>query len=60
MSLKSGKQSLRNPRRDRMPNHSVEANRRPAAPLEGGSQFGSSFSARPVLPAAVAHLWRSA
>ena len=39
-----------------MPNHSVEANRRPAAPLEAGQQFGSPFSARPDLPAAVAHL----
>ena len=39
-------------------NHSVEANRRPAAPPEAGSQFGSPFSARPDLPAAVAHLWR--
>ena len=42
-----------------MTNHSVEANRRPAAPLEAGSQFGSSFSARPAVPAAVAHLLRS-
>ena len=42
------------------PNHSVEANRRPAAPLGVGYQFGSSFSARPDLPAAVAHLGRSA
>ena len=31
----------------KLPNHSVEANRRPAAPLEAGSQFGSPFSARP-------------
>ena len=42
------------------PNHSVEANRRPAAPPEAGQQFGSPFSARPNFPAAVAHLWRSA
>lgn len=40
------------------PNHSVEANRRPAAPLEAGSRFGSLFSARPAFPAAVAHLGR--
>ena len=40
------------------PNHSVEANRRPAAPLHAGGQFGSPFSARPDLPAAVAHLRR--
>jgi len=44
---------------DTMPNHSVEANRRPAAPPEAGSQFGSSFSARPSFPAALAHLLRS-
>jgi len=42
----------------RRPNHSVEANRRPTAPLEADSQFGSPFSARPAFPAAVAHLWR--
>ena len=41
-------------------NHSVEANRRPAAPLDARQQFGSSFSAQSDLPAAVAHLWRSA
>jgi hypothetical protein len=41
-----------------MPNHSVEANRRLAAPLEAGSQFRSTFSARPHLSAAVAHLGR--
>jgi hypothetical protein len=40
-------------------NHSVQANRRPAAPLEAGSQFGSRSSARPAVPAAVAHLGRS-
>jgi hypothetical protein len=40
------------------PNHSVEANRRPAAPLEAGHRFGSSCSARPSFPAAVARLWR--
>jgi len=40
-------------------NHSVEANCRPAAPLEAGRQFGSRFYARPDLPAAVAHLGRS-
>ena len=40
-------------------NHSVEANRRPAAPLGVGSQFGSPCSAPPYLPAAVAHLLRS-
>ena len=40
-------------------NHSVEANRRPAAPPGVGSQFGSPSSARPGVPAAVAHLWRS-
>jgi len=38
------------------PNHSVEANRRPTAPLDTGRQFGSRFSARPSVPAAVAHL----
>jgi hypothetical protein len=43
-----------------LPNHSVEANRRHAAPFEAGSQFGSPFCARPGFPAAVAHLWRSA
>ena len=42
------------------PNHPVEANRRPAAALEAGSQFASPFSARPSFPAAVAHLGRSA
>ena len=42
-----------------LPNHSVEANRRPAAPPEAGHQLGSPFSARPYFPAAVAHLWRS-
>ena len=41
------------------PNHAVEANRRPAPPLEAGSQFGSPFSAQPDFPAAVAHLCRS-
>jgi hypothetical protein len=41
-----------------LPNHSVEANRRHAAPFEAGSQFGSPFCARPGFPAAVAHLWR--
>lgn len=41
-------------------NHSVEANRRPAAPLEAGKRFGSPGSAPPELPAAIAHLWRSA
>jgi len=41
------------------PNHSVEANRRPAAPPGAGQQFGSRFSARASFPAAVAHLWRS-
>ena len=43
-----------------LPNHSVEANRRRAAPPGAGSQFGSPFSAQPCFPAAVAHLWRSA
>ena len=43
-----------------MPNHSVEAHRRPAAPLDVSSQFGAAFSARPDFPAAVAHLGRSA
>ena len=42
-----------------MPNHSVEANRRPAAPPGVGNQFGSLFSARPAFEAAVAHLRRS-
>jgi len=42
----------------RLSNHSVEANRRPAAPLEAGSQFGLPFSAPPDYPAAVAHLCR--
>jgi len=42
-----------------MPNHSVEANRRPAAALQPGNQFGPSFSVPPHVPAAVAHLWRS-
>jgi hypothetical protein len=42
-----------------LPNHSVEANRRPALPPGAGHQFGSPFSARPDLPAAVAHLLRS-
>ena len=46
-------------RTDNSPNHSVEANRRPAAPLEAARQFGSSFSAPLYFPAAVAHLWRS-
>jgi hypothetical protein len=41
-------------------NHSVEANRRRAAPFEAGSQFGSPFSAPPYSPAAVAHLGRYA
>jgi len=41
------------------PNKSVEANRRPAGPVQVGCQFGSPLSARPVLPAAVAHLLRS-
>ena len=41
------------------PNHSVEANRRPASPPEAGSQFGSPFSAPQYFPAAVAHLGRS-
>jgi len=44
--------------RREVPNHSVEANRRPAAPLEAGSQFASPFCARPDVPAAVAHLRR--
>jgi hypothetical protein len=39
-------------------NHSVEANRRPAAPLDAGSQFGSPSPAPPYPPAAVAHLGR--
>jgi len=42
-----------------LPNQPVEANRRPAAPLEAGSQFGAPFCVPPVLPAAVAHLGRS-
>ena len=46
--------------RRELPNHSVEANRRPAAPPHAGSQFGSPISARPELPAAVAQFWRSA
>jgi hypothetical protein len=41
-------------------NHSVEANRRPAAPLQAGGQFASRSSARPDLPAAAAHLNRCA
>jgi hypothetical protein len=41
-----------------MPNQSVEANRRPAAPLHADSQLGSPSSAQPDLPAAVAHLGR--
>ena len=45
--------------RKKEPNHSVEANRRPAAPLDASSQFGSPISARASFPAAVAHLWRS-
>ena len=44
----------------KMPNHSVEANRRPAAPFEARCRFGSHFSAPHDFPAAVAHLWRSA
>jgi hypothetical protein len=40
------------------PNNSVEANRRPAAPLDIGRQVGSSSCAPPFLSAAVAHLWR--
>lgn len=36
------------------PNHPVEAIRRPAAPLEAGSQFGSPSSSRRSFPAAVA------
>ena len=43
-----------------MANHSVEANRRPAAPLDVGRQFGSPFSAPQYFPATVAHLGRSA
>jgi hypothetical protein len=39
-----------------LPNHSVEANRRPAAPLEAWSQFGSL--PLPICLAAVAHIWR--
>ena len=46
--------------RRELPNHSVEANRRRAAPLEASNQFGSPRSAPPYLPAAVAHLGRSA
>jgi len=42
------------------PNHSVEANRRPAAPPVAGSQVGSCCSARRHFSAAVAHLFRSA
>ena len=42
----------------RMPNRSVEANRRPAAPPDGGSQCGSPFCAPPDLSAAVTHLGR--
>jgi len=41
-------------------NHSVEANRRPAAPPDAGSPFGSPSSARASSLAAVAHLGRSA
>ena len=41
-------------------NHTVEANRRPDAPLEAGSPFRSRFCAPTDLPAAVAHLGRSA
>lgn len=43
-----------------LPNHAVEPNRRPATPLDGGSQFGSRFCAQPGLPAAVAQFGRSA
>ena len=39
-------------------NHLVEANRRPAAPPDAGSQFVARFSARPGFPAAVADLLR--
>lgn len=39
-------------------NHSVEANRHPAAPLEAGRQLGWAFSAQRDVPAVVAHLWR--
>jgi hypothetical protein len=40
--------------------HSGEANRRPAAPPGVGSPFGSPSCARASLPAAIAHLGRSA
>ena len=42
------------------PNHAVEANRRPAAPLEANSPSGGGFCARPLSLAAAAHLCRSA
>ncbi len=58
-SVLGGLRAFRDDADDTPSNHSVEANRRPAAPLEAGSQFGSRFSARPYSPAAVAHLWRS-
>lgn len=40
-----------------VPNHSVQANRRPAAPHGAGSQLFSPCSAPRYFPAAVAHLW---
>ena len=43
-------------RRSTEANHSVEANRRPAAPPEAGHQLGSPFSAGPYFLAAVADL----
>jgi hypothetical protein len=45
---------------DTMPNYWVGANRRPAAPPGAGQEFGSPFSARASIPAAVAHLSLSA
>jgi len=44
--------------RQRPPNHSVETNRRPAAPLESGSQLGSPISARTACPAPLAYVSR--
>jgi len=40
-------------------NKSVETNRRPASPFNTGRQFECALCARPLLSAAVAHLWRS-
>jgi len=41
-------------------NKSVETNRRPASPFDAGRQVESASCAPPSLPAAVAHLYRSA